>query len=68
MIKNIVITEGKPGTKELCMSWRGLKCYQRLELLAGPACDVVLVDFDNTEVRDLDYSSFTHSNTCYIPV
>ena len=38
-----------------------MKTYQRLQLLAGPATGLMLVDFDNSEVRWIAVGLFLFS-------
>ena len=53
MIRNIQFEMGLPGPREICITWKGCVCYQRLEMQSGPAVDLILVDIDNVEVNQL---------------
>ena len=53
-----------PGPRVLCIQWKHVLSYQKLEMLPGPAADLVLVDFDNREVCFYDYR-FLHTATSY---
>ncbi|KAK3749265.1 hypothetical protein QZH41_004955 [Actinostola sp. cb2023] len=49
VIKNIMFEKGPLGSKELTITWEKLKCYLRLEVIAGPPAKLALVNIDTTE-------------------
>ncbi len=50
MVRNIQFEAGLPGPRELRLTWRGITGHQIIQLLAGPAVDLILPDLDLTEV------------------
>jgi len=49
ILQNVYFENGVPGPRTLCIQWNSIECYQKLEMLPGPAADLVLIDFDTSE-------------------
>lgn len=49
VIKNIQFEDGPLGHRELTIKWKEMKCYQRLEVTAGPPAKLKIIDIDHSE-------------------
>ncbi len=72
-ISGVKFESGSLGSRELCVRWRGLTDYVRLELVAGPPAKLTIPSWDVKQVcamMDTLYqnSPFLHgiSNRCVL--
>ena len=58
MLQNVNFEIGAPGPRALCIQWNDIVCYQKLEMLPGPAVNMILVNLDNKEVSRCTLNRF----------